>query len=115
MNKKVDEYIKRQKSPQKEICLGLRRLILKTSPGITEELKMGVPWYGEKYYIAVLNDHVNLGFSIKGLSNEEVAQFDGAGKFMRHIKFFQEQELDEKRIIMLLKVVKKSKCSCPLK
>ena len=74
MNEKVDEYIKKQKSPQKEICQKLRTIILKTYPGINEEMKVGVPCYGSskedycgKFYIAALKDHVNLGFSLKGL------------------------------------------------
>ena len=45
MNKKVDEYIEKQKSPQKEICLELRRIVFKTFPDIEEEMKWGVPTY----------------------------------------------------------------------
>jgi hypothetical protein len=115
MNKKVDEYIKRQKPQKREICTQLRKLILETFPGITEEIQTGVPWYGGRYYIAALRDHVNLGFSIEGLPKEELALFDGAGKFMRHIKLFSGKELDKKKIILLLKVANKSTCSCPPK
>jgi hypothetical protein len=78
MDEKVDEYIERQDSPFKEICARLRKIILKTFPGIREEMKMGVPWYEHKFYIVALRDHVNLGFSLKGLSNKEVALFEGA-------------------------------------
>ena len=42
MNKEVSKYIKRQKSPQKEICTKLRKIILKTFPKIDEKMKMGV-------------------------------------------------------------------------
>ena len=34
MSNKVDEYIEKQKSPQKEICLQLRRIIFQTFPGV---------------------------------------------------------------------------------
>ena len=115
MGETVEEYIKRQKNPQKEICSELRRLILKTFPGIKEEVRMGVPWYEGRYYMVALKDHVNLGFSIEGLSKEELALFEGAGKMMRHIKLFSEKELDEKRITKLLRIARKSKCSCPPK
>ena len=78
MDKKVDEYINKQKSPQKEICQRLRKIILKTYHEINEEMRVGVPCYGStkedicgKYYIAALKDHVNLGFSLKGLAKEE--------------------------------------------
>jgi len=76
MGETVEEYIKRQKNPQKEICSELRSLILKTFPSIKEEVKMGVPWYEGRYYIAALKDHVNLGFPIEGLSKEELALFE---------------------------------------
>ena len=55
----ADEYIKKQKSPQKEICQILREFILNTFPSIKEEMKYGVPYYGDKYYIVALETHVN--------------------------------------------------------
>lgn len=107
MDKKVDEYIKKQKSPQKEICEKVRKLIFKTFPNIKEEMKWGVPSYDNgKYYIVALKDHVNLGFSIKGLSKEEIAFFDGGGKIMKHIKINSSKDIDTKRIIKLMKMVK---------
>jgi len=48
MNKEVKEYIEKQKSPQKEICKKLRKIILKTFPDTKEEMKLGVPWYEGK-------------------------------------------------------------------
>ena len=107
MDKKVDEYIEKQKSPQKEICRRLRRIILRTFPGIKEEMRYGVPSYdGCRYYIAALKTHVNLGFSLKGLSKEETALFEGGGKTMKHIKISSLKEMDEKRIVRLLRLVK---------
>lgn len=106
MKNKVDEYIKKQKSPQKEICARLRRIILKTFPKINEEMKMGVPWYEGKYYIVALKDHVNLGFSVKGLSKKDSSNFEGKGGYMRHIKFFTLKDIDNKKIVRLLKLVK---------
>ena len=106
MDRKVEDYIEKQKSPQKEICKELRKIILKTFPKIKEEMKIGVPWYEEKYYIVALKDHVNLGFSLKGLSKKEQELFEGSGKTMKHIKVYSLKEIDDKRIIKLLKVVK---------
>ena len=102
----VDQYIKKQKSPQKEICKKLRKIILKTYPKINEEFKMGVPWY-DKYYIVALKDHVNMGFCIDGLSKKDLALLEGKGKTMRHIKFYTVKDIDEKKIVKLLKIVKK--------
>ncbi|WP_440952647.1 DUF1801 domain-containing protein [Methanococcoides sp. FTZ1] len=107
MNSEVQEYIKKQRSPQKEIIEKLRNIILKTYPDIKEEFKMGVPWYEGKYYLVGLKDHVNMGFSIKGLSEEEKGLFDGTGKLMKHIKIFSPEEINKDRIVELLKVVRK--------
>ena len=107
MSKEVDDYIEKQKSPQREICQNLREIILEEFPGIKEEMKLGVPWYEDKYYIVALKGHVNLGFSIKGLSKEEVALFEGSGKTMKHVKVYSVNEIDKVKIIRLLKVVKK--------
>jgi hypothetical protein len=80
---------------------------LKTFPDIKEEMKMGVPWYEGKYYIVALKDHVNLGFSLTGLSKKEKELFEGGGKTMKHIKLYSLKEIDEKEIVKLLRVVEK--------
>jgi hypothetical protein len=106
MSTKVDEYINKQASPQKEICQALRKLIFRTFPGVNEEMKWGVPAFaGGEYYIVALKDHVNLGFSIKGLTREDVALFDGGGKTTKHIQVESVAGIDEKRIVKLLKLV----------
>jgi hypothetical protein len=109
---KVDDYINQQGSPQREICQHLRELILKTIPGVREEMRWGVPVFADgKFYIAPLKDHVNLGFAIKGLTKEEIALFQGGGKTMRHIKVYAVADIDEERIAELLKLVdKKTEC-----
>ncbi|MFC1931272.1 DUF1801 domain-containing protein [Chloroflexota bacterium] len=106
MSKEVDDYITKQKLPQKEICQRLRDIILKTFPNIREEMKLGVPWYEGKYYIVALKNYVNLGFSLKGLSGEEVGLFKGGGKTMKHVKIRSLEEIVEAKIVELLKVVK---------
>ena len=102
----VEDYIEKQKSPEREICQRLRDIILKTFPDIQEEYRLGVPWYEGKYYIVALKNYVNLGFSLKGLSGEEVKLFEGGGKTMKHVKFRSLEEIDEEKVIRLLKVVK---------
>jgi hypothetical protein len=106
MKKEVEQYIEKQKSPQKEICRELRKIIVRAFPDIKEKFKLGVPWYEGKYYIVALKDHVNLGFSLKGLSREEVALFQGSGKTMKHIKIGSLEDIDEEKIVKLLKIVK---------
>jgi hypothetical protein len=106
MNTKVDEYIASQQSPQKDICQNLRTLIHDTLPGTTEEMKWGVPAFSNgKFYIVALKNHVNIGFSIEGLTDEELLLFDGGGKTTRHIQVKSLQAIDKNRIIGLLKLV----------
>jgi len=105
MNEKVKNYIEKQKSPQKEICNKLREIILKTFPDIKEEMKMGVPWYEDKYYIVALKDHVNLGFSLKGLSKEEIKLFQGGGKTMKHIAVLSIHEIKVDKIVEFLELL----------
>jgi hypothetical protein len=103
----VDAYLEQQKSPQKEICQKLRRIILKTIPGVSEEMKWGVPTYaGGKYYFVALKNQVNLGLSLKELPKEEQKVLQGSGKTMKHITIRSLDEFDEERIVEFLKLVR---------
>jgi uncharacterized protein YdhG (YjbR/CyaY superfamily) len=102
----VDEYLEKQKSPQKEICQLLRDIIFKTFPTIKEEMKWGVPTCAEdKYYFVALKNHVNLGFSIVNLSTEELQEFERSCKTMRVISINSMNEINEDKIVELLKLV----------
>jgi hypothetical protein len=112
MSTQVEKYIEKQKPSQKEIIQQLRSLILKNLPGIKEEFKMGVPWYEGKFYVVALKDHVNMGFSVKGLSAQEQALFEGKGQLMRHIKFYSLNDINETRLSKLLKLVMEKTANC---
>jgi hypothetical protein len=112
MSDKVEKYIEKQELPQKEIVSKLRDIILKTLPEIKEDFKMGVPWYEEKFYLVALRDHVNLGFAVKGLTDSEMELFEGKGKLMRHLKFYTQKDIDEIKIVKLIKLVAERTVSC---
>jgi hypothetical protein len=112
MSTQVEKYIEKQKPSQKEIIQQLRSLILKNLPGIKEEFKMGVPWYEGKFYVVALKDHVNMGFSVKGLSAQEQSLFEGKGQLMRHIKFYSLNDINETRLSKLLKLVMEKTANC---
>ncbi len=105
MSSKVNEYIEKQQSPQKKICKQLRSIILNTYPSINERMKYGVPYYDDNFYIVALKNHVNLGVSIKNLTDDEIDLFEGDGKLTRHVKVTTLSEIDEERIIQLLELV----------
>ncbi len=108
MDKKVAEYLGKQKSPQKEICFTLREILFKTLSEIKEEMKWGAIVYDDgKYYIGVVKYGVNLGFAVGGLDKDEIKQFEGNGKTMRHIKIEKVNDIDEDKIIRLIKLVHK--------
>jgi len=84
-----------------------KKTYFKTFPDAKEETKWGVPTFGNgKFYIVALKSHVNLGFSLKGLSKEEVALFQGSGKIMKHLRISSLEDIDEDKIVKLLKVAK---------
>ena len=101
----VNEYIDKQKSPNKESLIKLRKIIV--SNGLKEEIKMGVPWYEDKLYLVGLRDSVNMGFCVNGLNEKEMTLLKGKGKLMRHLKFKNEKEIDKEKIIKLIKAVNK--------
>lgn len=106
MSSDVIAYIEKQKTPQREICKKLREIIFNTFPDIKEEMKWGVPAFADGiFYIVALKDHVNLGFSIKGLKKEELSLFDGGGKTTKHIKVESLEDLNQNLIVNLLKLV----------
>jgi hypothetical protein len=107
-NAKVDSYMQKQGSPQREICQKLREILLNTLPNVREEMKWGVPTYADgKVYIVALKDHVNLGFSLDALPAAEQKQLEGSGKTMKHIEVRSLDEINEKRIVELLELVLK--------
>jgi hypothetical protein len=108
MNKQVKEYIEIQKSPQKEIIQKVRYIFLKTLTSCKEKKAWGVIAYaGGKFYIAAMKNRVHIGFAINGLSKEEIDLFEGSGKTMKHIKIRSLEDIDEKQLVKLIKLVDK--------
>jgi hypothetical protein len=108
MDKEVEEYIENQKSPQKEILQKVRKIFQKTLPGCEEKLAWGcVTFAGGKFYIAAMKNCVHIGFAITGLNKEEINLFEGNGKTMRHIKIPALENIDEKTLVKLIKMVDK--------
>jgi hypothetical protein len=108
MDKQVDDYIEKQKSPQKEILQKVRKIFQKTLPSCEEKMTCGVVTFaGGKFYIAAMKNRVHVGFTITGLNKEEISLFEGSGKTMRHIKIPTLENIDEKTLVNLIKMVDK--------
>ena len=108
MDKLVKEYIEKQKSPQKEILLRIRKIFFKTLPNCKEKSAWGVVVFGnDKFYIGSIKNRVHVGFAINGLSKEEIDLFEGSGKTMRHIKIHSLEDIEEEKLVKLIKLVNK--------
>ena len=113
MDKEIKFYIEKQQSPQKEIILKVRDIFRKTLPNCNERFAWGVVVLGnDKFYIASMKNRVHVGFAINGLNKEEMDFFEGSGKTMRHIKIHSLEDIDEKKLVKLIKLVdKKTICN----
>lgn len=107
-SKEVDQYIEKFDGEKKAILKRLRNIILKTRPELKEEMKWGAPWYGGFFYLVALKDHVNMGFAFGGLLKKHEKELEGKGEYMRHIKFFSLKDIDEKKIVRLMKLTNKT-------
>jgi hypothetical protein len=108
----VTEYIEKQISPQREILNKLRTIFQSTLTQCDEKMAWGVPTYsGGKFYIASMRQRVHVGFAISGLDEVEIKHFEGSGKIMRHIKIPTLEEINERKLVMLIKLVEE-KVTC---
>lgn len=114
-SEEVDQYIARFSGERQAILKRLRALVLKTSPGLKEEMKMGVPWYGGSFYLVALKDHVNMGFCVGGGLKKYAKELEGNGKYMRHLKFRSVKDVDAAKISRLIKATDKTYSGCPCK
>jgi hypothetical protein len=108
MDEKVSQYIEKQKSPQREIIMKLRKIFFETIKKCEEKFVWGVISLDDnRFYLVGLKERVHIGFAIDGLSKEEISEFEGAGKTMRHIKISAIKEIDKKRLVSLIRLVHK--------
>ena len=108
MDKQVNAYLEKQKSPQKEIIQKVRKIFQKTLLNSAEEMRWGVITYAAgKFYVAAMKNRVHVGFAITGLSKDEISLFEGSGKTMRHIKIPTLEDVDEEKLVELIEMVNK--------
>ena len=85
----VARYIAELPDEIRRIAAGVRRIVLDTAPGITEELKWGMPWFsrnGRVCYLAAHREHVTFGFAKGASLSDPDRLLEGTGKSMRHVK-----------------------------
>ena len=108
MEKQADEYIEKQKSPQKEILQKVRKIFRETLPNSEEKMAWGVITFASgKFYIAAMKNRVHVGFAVDGLSEDEISLLEGSGKTMKHIKIPTLESVDEIMLVKMIKIVDK--------
>ncbi len=106
MNPQIKQYLEKQPLERQKIMLYLRKVLLDAIPSLNEKMEYGVMCYDDLYYIANLPKQINMGFSIVGLTPEEVKLFQGGGKTMRHLKFENIDSINKEELVKIIQLVR---------
>ena len=92
---------------QKKMISALRKLVKKTAPSLTENVKWGNGcWVGVEWPVAFLhakNDHLQFGFFGGAALTDPKKLLKGSGKYIKHIKVFTINDIDEIAFARLLR------------
>jgi hypothetical protein len=100
------DYLAQLPESRRAIIERLRAILVDKIPDYQETMAWGVLCYNDLFYLANLPKQVTMGFSILGLTPAEIKQFQGGGKTMRHLKFNSVEGIDEKKVELLIDLVK---------
>jgi hypothetical protein len=107
LNADATKYLKALASPQKEICLALRKLILDNFPKMKEEYKWRYPaYYYEGKRICIIGGfkaHANIELFYGARLDDPKARVEGKGKRTRHIKLKTLDDIDNAYFIDLIR------------
>src|SRR5690606_39564124 len=100
-------YESRNQSPQKEVCNGLRELILGNIPELREDLKYNFPAYllGTKRICSTggFKKHANLELDYGAHLRDPKGRVEGVGKNIRHIEIRSLEEVDADYFVDLIR------------
>jgi hypothetical protein len=102
-----DEYLKDQSRRNQAIIRGLRRLVKRVEPGLSESVKWGNGcWIGSKgpvAYVYSAPDYVQFGFFRGSSLKDPKGLLEGEGKYVRHTKVHKTSGIDERSFAALLR------------
>jgi hypothetical protein len=102
-----DEYLKDQSPKNQAIIRGLRRLVKRVEPGLSETVKWGngcwVGGSGPVAYVYSAPDHVQFGFFRGSSLQDPKGLLQGKGEYVRHTKVRQPSGIDERSFASLLR------------
>jgi hypothetical protein len=105
MHPQVRVYLEKQSPDRRKIMEKLREILIDAVPNLNEKMEYGVMCYDDLYYIANLPKQINMGFSIIGLTPEEIKLFQGTGKTMRHLKFLDIDSINKEELVKIIRLV----------
>ena len=98
VKKTVDEYVAGLEEWQAEIVEGVRKVVQKVAPEVTEVVKWAQPVYesnGPFAYIKAFKNNVNFGFW-RGIDiHDPEGILQGSGDKMRHVKLSSLNDIQE--------------------
>ncbi|HNZ61272.1 MAG TPA: DUF1801 domain-containing protein [Methanofastidiosum sp.] len=97
--------MEKQSPDRRKIMEKLREILIDAVPNLNEKMEYGVMCYDDLYYIANLPKQINMGFSIIGLTPEEIKLFQGTGKTMRHLKFLDIDSINKEELVKIIRLV----------
>ena len=102
-----DEYLIDQSRSNQAIIRGLRRLVKRAEPGLSESVKWGNGcWIGHDGPVAYVYSalgYVQFGFFFGSSLNDPKGLLEGSGKYVRHTKVRGPSGIDERALAALLR------------
>ncbi len=113
----IQEYVRRKDPKLQRVVRGLRSLVKKTIPRVTESVNpWGIPTFelnGPLCYFMVGKNHVTFGF-LEGTSLKDPKRLlEGTGKKLRHVKLRTVEELRQDGLRELLKAAARRNREAP--
>ncbi len=102
-----DEYLEDQSSRNRAVIRGLRRLVKRVEPGLTEAVKWGNGcWVGSKgpvAYVYSAPEYVQFGFFRGSSLKDPRGLLEGKGRYVRHTKVRKRSDINERSFAALLR------------
>jgi hypothetical protein len=102
-----DEYLKDQSPANQAIIRGLRQLVKRVEPGLSEAVKWGNGcWIGSSgpvAYVYSAPDYVQFGFFRGSSLKDPRGLLEGKGRYVRHTKVREPSGINERSFAALLR------------
>jgi hypothetical protein len=108
-----DEYLKDQSPKNQAIIRGLRRLVKRVEPGLSESVKWGNGcWVGSNgpvAYVYSAPEYVQFGFFRGSSLDDPRGLLEGKGRYVRHTKVREPSGINERSFAALLRQAARSR------